>query len=131
MSCGEIQHALRHGRALTAEQSAHAEDCDACLNVWLDATVTRALDAKPEVEIPSDFAARVASNLPAKRTPSNIRSRANHWGLTTAVLLVAAGMIAMTATHPVAMNTWTGVVFLSLVVTEVAGIALWLGQRGR
>jgi hypothetical protein len=130
MSCDHIQQSLRDGHPLTAAESAHARSCDSCLEAWLDSTVTQALDAKPEVGIPANFAARVASNLPEKpiAAPRPI-PRAPHWGLTTATLLIAIGMVAMAVAHPVGINTWTGIVFLSLVVTEVSGIALWLGRR--
>lgn len=130
MSCNYIQQILSNGRPLTAAESAHVETCDSCLEAWLDSTVTQALDARPEVSIPADFAARIVSNLPEKpiATPRLV-PRMHHWGLITATLLIAVGMIAMAVTHPVSINSWTGIVFLSLVVTEVSGIALWLGRR--
>jgi hypothetical protein len=128
MSCEAMQQRLRQGRTLTAAESAHVKGCDTCLEAWLDATVTQALDAKPEVEIPADFAARVVRGLPAKRGAVGVsRKRSPHWGLATAIVLVAAGLIAMTVADPVRANTWIGALFLGLVVSEIAGIALWLG----
>jgi hypothetical protein len=128
INCDELRQALKQGRALTTAESAHVEGCDSCLEAWLDATVTQALDAKPEVKIPADFAARVARGLSAKRGAVGAsRERSPHWGLATASLLVAAGLIAMAVADPVRVNTWVGVVFVTLVVSEIAGIALWLG----
>ncbi|HEX5233938.1 MAG TPA: hypothetical protein VFW25_01265 [Silvibacterium sp.] len=132
VSCNELRNALAGARALTAEESAHVEDCDACLEASLDARVTEALDAKPEVRIPSDFAARVAAQLPEKRGARVDMSRSTHsyerpWGLITSVLFVAVGLIAMAFADPVGMNTRMGAVFIALVVSEIAGIALWLG----
>ncbi|MFZ0662611.1 MAG: hypothetical protein WAM66_07965 [Acidobacteriaceae bacterium] len=125
VSCAELKAALEHRRALTAEETAHAVRCDECREAWLNATVVRALEAKPEVEIPADFAARVARRLPAKRAATS----RSHWGLTIAILLVAAGLAAMAFAYPMTVNTWTGRVFMALVVSEIAGIALWLGAR--
>lgn len=126
VSCSELKTTLEQGRALTAEETAHAVRCDECREAWLDVTIVQALEAKPEVEIPADFAARVAQRLPAKR----IAGHRLHWGLTIAILLVAVGMVAMAFADPVAVNTWTGKAFMALVVSEIAGIALWLGGRG-
>jgi len=126
MNCGELQTALKQGRALTVAEAAHLDGCGECLEVWLDATVTQALDAKPVVEVPAEFAARVAAGLPAKPM---VARRGGHWGLTTAVLLVAVGMIALAVADPAAMKGEMGAVFVALVVTEIAGIALWLAPR--
>jgi hypothetical protein len=124
VSCDELRVALRQTRTLTAPEAAHVEGCDACLEVWLDATVTQALDAKPEVKIPSEFAARIADGLPEKHMAAG---RSPQWGLMTAVALVAVGMIALAIGYPAVMKGEMGVVFTALVVTEIAGIALWLG----
>jgi hypothetical protein len=130
MSCQEMQQIMRRSCGLTAAERAHVDRCETCLDAWLDATVTWVLDAKPEVEIPGKFAARIAAGLPAKRNAvSAPRSPSRHWGLFTAILLVAMGMTAMAIADPVRMNTWIGVMFTVLVVAEIAGIALWLGTR--
>ena len=122
--CDELRAALRRGGALTAAEAAHVEGCGECLEAWLDQTVTEALDAKPVVEVPAGFAARVAAGLPQKRMAAR---RDGHWGLTTASLLVAVGLFAAAFADPAMMKTEMGVVFAALVVTEIAGIALWLG----
>jgi uncharacterized membrane protein YcjF (UPF0283 family) len=125
VSCAELKAVLEQRRALTAEETAHAVRCDECREALLDATVVQALEAKPEIEIPADFAARVAQRLPAKRAAA----RRSYWGLMTAILLVAAGLATMALADPLAVNTWTGSVFMALVVSEIAGIALWLDSR--
>jgi hypothetical protein len=126
--CVELQPALRQGRALTAAESAHIEQCENCLDAWLDATVTQTLDTKPEVRIPDDFSARVAENLPEKRSAARgARGPARHWGLLTAIVLVAVGMVAAAVADPRGVNTRLGMIVMALVVAEIAGIALWLG----
>jgi hypothetical protein len=128
MNCAKIQSELRKARALTAAESAHMENCDTCVEAWLEATVTQALNEKPEVQIPADFAARVAARVPAQRKASPApRVRPHNWGLLTAILLIAAGLIATAFADPGALNTRMGAVFILLVASEIAGIALWLG----
>jgi hypothetical protein len=127
MICGALRRKLEEKHALAAE-SAHLEGCDACLEVWLDATVAEALDAKPEVRVPADFAARVAAGLPEKRGAlRGARRRGRQWGLITAVLLVAMGLAAAALADPGGLNSRMGLVFMALVVSEIAGIGLWLG----
>lgn len=129
MNCAKIDQALRQTRALTAAETAHVEGCDGCLEAWLEATVTEALDAKPEVRIPADFAARIAAQVPAQREASvapRVRAPRN-WGLLTAILLIAVGLVATAMADPGALNTRMGAVFMLLVASEIAGIALWLG----
>lgn len=132
LSCTDFRQRLREPHESAAAENAHMEDCDACLDAWLDATVTQTLDKKPEVRIPSDFAARVAAQLPAKRKAAvSVRGRERHWGLLTAVLLIAVGMLAMVFADPRGLNSRMGVIFMLIVASEVAAIALWLGTTGR
>jgi hypothetical protein len=128
INCPQVEHALRQARALTPAETAHIENCSACLEAWLDATVTHALDAKPEVRIPADFAAQVTAQLPGKRnSPPAARQRTGHWGLLTAALMVAVGLLVAVIDDPSGLNTRMGVVFMLLVASEVAVLALWLG----
>ena len=122
MNCEALERALHEGRKLTVEELAHVEGCDECMDVWL----TLALEAKPEVAVPADFAARVAGAVPAHQ-PRRQRARApRHWGLATAMAVVTVLLIVcFTASAPA--NNWVGLVFLSVVATEIAGLALWLG----
>lgn len=134
VECGDLRLALQQQRALTAAQQAHVDDCNECLEVWLDSAVTQALNTRPSAEVSADFAARVAAGLPAiygGESPNRGRKREHvgHWGLITAVVLLAVGMVVMTVVNPVGLHTWMGITFLMLVASEIAGIALWLGWR--
>jgi hypothetical protein len=122
VNCEALQRTLRGERELTAEEFAHLEECDVCLDVSL----TVMLDIKPEVEIPRDFAARVVASLPAK-TAARSRSP-RHAGLITAMAAIAILLVVCFAGAKPADN-WTGLVFMLLVATEVAGIALWLAPK--
>jgi hypothetical protein len=130
MDCGALRQAFAQGRPLTAAEQAHVDGCEACLDAWLDSTVTEALNEKPEVGIPADFAARVAAGLPEKRVSARgTPNRMRHWGLIAAVIVAAVVLVAIAVANPVKVNTWIGMGLLVLVVSEVAGIALWLGAR--
>jgi hypothetical protein len=132
VNCDEVRAAITRERAFTTAELAHVDGCDACLDLWLDATVMQSLDAKPEVQASADFAARVVARLAEKRgAMRELRMRTpvyeRYWGLTTAVLLVAAGLIAMAVADPMGLNTRMGAVFAALVVSEIGAIGLWLG----
>jgi hypothetical protein len=122
MNCEALQTVLRQGRELTRAESAHLDECDACMDAWL----TAALDEKPEVAIPTDFAARVAARLPAQPAQRATTRRPQHLGLTAAVAVIAV-LLAVWFSGPAPMNSWVGLLFVMLVASEVAGLALWLG----
>lgn len=128
ITCGDLQARLRESGTITDLESAHVEHCDECLQTWLEATVTQALDAKPAVKIPPDFAAGVAAQVPEKRRARmQTRDSKSHWGLITAAVLVASGMIGTAIADPTGLTTRMGVIFLVIAASEIAGIALWLG----
>lgn len=124
MNCEALERALHEGRKLTQAELAHVENCDECMDVWL----TLALEAKPEVTVPADFAVRVASNAPPRPQKRAALRMPRHWGLITAMGVITVLMAAGFVGSPPA-NTWVGLVFLFLVATEIAGLALWLGPR--
>lgn len=134
LSCEQLRASMAQGRALNAAERAHMERCEACLDAW----VCDALESKPEVRIPADFAARVAAALPETRGAAReshggehtgVRTYVRQWGLMTAIALVAVGLIAMPVADPTVLNTRMGLVFVGIVASEIAGIALWLGTR--
>jgi hypothetical protein len=124
ISCEALERALHEGRKLTTLELAHVEGCDECMDVWL----TLALEAKPEVAIPENFAARVAAGLPVRQPTRTVLRGNRHWGLVTAMAVVTVLMAVGYAGSPPA-TSWVGLVFMSVVATEIAGLALWLGPR--
>jgi hypothetical protein len=126
VNCEDLQKTLREGRGLTNEQSAHIEECEACMEAWL----TLALDAKPEVAIPPDFAARVAAELPSRPQKRQAMRTPRHLGLAIAMAM-ATVLLVVCFSGPERANSWVGLVFVMLVATEVAGLALWLGMPKR
>lgn len=124
MNCEALERALHEGRKLTAAELAHVEGCDECMDVWL----TLALEAKPEVAIPENFASRVAASVPPHREKRAALRVPRHWGLITAMAVITVLMAVGFVGSPPA-NTWAGLVFVSVVAAEIAGLALWLGPR--
>jgi len=124
VNCEELQRAVLEGRGLTREQSDHIETCDACM----DAVLTAMLDTKPDVEIPVDFAARFVAGLPERPEKQSAPRTQRPWGVISAMAVVLAVMVVCFAGSPAA-NSWVGLVFVMLIATEIAGLALWLGPR--
>ena len=124
MNCEALERALHEGRKLTKEQLAHVENCDECMDVWL----TLALEAKPEVAVPADFAARVAASVPPRREKRATLRVPRHWGLITAMAVVTV-VLVVGFPSPKPANSWVGLGFVMVVASEIAGLALWLGPK--
>lgn len=93
----------------------------------LEAAITRALDRKPEVAVPADFAARVRAALPAQPKVRARRSVGQMAAVTGAVVLLA-GLCALA---PHVRPSFGSVAFdLEMVLmVELMGVAAWLGMR--
>jgi hypothetical protein len=88
----------------------------------LDQRIIRALETAPEPQIPADFAARVASRLPARRpvslTPTHYGQNAMLLGLM--VILAALVVLAVHSTGQAAFG------FLeSLLFAQFIALAIW------
>ena len=93
----------------------------------LEAAITRALDRKPEVRIPVDFAARVRAALPAQPKVRAQRSVGRiAAGVATVGLVLALCVLAPHA-RPGIQNMAFGMEMV--LVVELVGVAAWLGMR--
>ena len=99
---------------------------------YLDQRIVRALETAPEPHIPADFAARVASQLPARRpvslTPTHYGQKAMLVGIvvTLAALLILA--IHSTALHSTALHSTAHPTFgllESLLSAQFLALAVW------
>jgi hypothetical protein len=90
----------------------------------VDELLTRALEKKPEVEVPAGFAARVAGQVPARPMVAVPTARyglmAERIGM--AALLVALVVLAMRS----ADHTVFGIALEWALCAELAGLAAWL-----
>jgi hypothetical protein len=104
----------------------YAEDMDS-QDGNFDAMMTRALERREDVAVPTDFAVRVAAALPPPRKPRNAMRVGRATGL------VAAGVlgVALFALAPHAAPTFGNWAFdfELVVIAELAGIAYWLTVR--
>jgi hypothetical protein len=93
----------------------------------LEAAITRALDRKPEIVVPMDFAAKVRAALPAQ---PKVRARRSV-GREVAVVATAGLVLALCWLAPHARPSFGSVAFdLEMVlVVELMGVAAWLGMR--
>jgi hypothetical protein len=92
-----------------------------------DAVVTRAIERRPEVSVPVNFAARVAAALPSQRP------RRNPMQVGRIAAFVAAGVlaVAMCLLAPHATPTFGSLAFdfELVVIVQLGGIAYWLTAR--
>jgi hypothetical protein len=89
----------------------------------LDQRIVRALETAPQLQIPPDFAARVANQLPARRpvslTPTHYGKNAMLAGI--AVTLAALVVLALHSTGDAAFG-----VLESLLFAQFIAFAVWL-----
>jgi hypothetical protein len=91
----------------------------------LDQRIVRALEAAPQLRIPADFAARVASQLPASRPVSLTQT---HYGNKAVLIVMVATLVAVVtlalraATAPASVG-----LVESLLCTEFIALAVWFG----
>lgn len=90
----------------------------------VDARLTRALERKPAVDVPADFAARVAAQVPVRQAVVVVPTR---YGLMAArigmaVLLAALVVVAMRSTG----HSVFGIAVEWVLCAELAGLAAWL-----
>lgn len=136
--CEAVRGSLLARRELTAAEREHAETCAVCSEALLEAEIEAALEEKPEVAVPVEFAARVATRALEEKSVRRwvrrgwrMRGSRRHLGLDVAVGLLLALLAVVTMGDPrwlVATGT-ARVDLLVVLAGEVAGLALWLGLR--
>jgi hypothetical protein len=93
----------------------------------LELRLVRALDAVPHIDIPSDFAARVASRLPAHRRPDSIAT--THYGDKTMFIGMVITLFALAAlTFRPGGHPTFGLVE-SFLLAQFLALAVWLSIR--
>ena len=101
-----------------------------------NAAIVRALERKPEFQIPDNFAARVAGSVPAS-IPAGESAVARcypHFGVAAGYLVAAMAVVVLlvlTRLHPEALEAGRGFLFAMEVVllVQLLAIGFWLGTR--
>jgi hypothetical protein len=92
----------------------------------LDRRVLRALETAPSVEIPTDFAARVASRLPARRPISLTPTHYGQGAVFLGMILALVMLIALTLHN--GRHATFGLAE-SLLLTQFLALTVWLSVR--
>ena len=93
------------------------------LDLMLDQRLIRALEIMPDPQIPADFAARVASRLPARR-PASVT--ATHYGKNAMLLGIVAtlAVLLVLALHTTGHATFG--ILESFLLAEFIALTVWL-----
>jgi hypothetical protein len=89
----------------------------------LDQRIVRALEIAPELRIPADFAARVASQLPARRPVSLTPTRYGQNAMLAGLVVTLAALLVL------ALNSAGHITFgllESLLSAQFIALAVWL-----
>ena len=93
----------------------------------LDLRILRALEAAPGVEIPADFAARVASRLPAGRRPVSLTP--THYGQNAVFLGMILTLVVLIALTVHNGRHATFGLAESVLLTQFVVLTVWLSVR--
>lgn len=93
----------------------------------LDAMLTEALERSPEVKIPADFAARVAANVPKRRTVQLHPGRYG-WRGGLVALAMLLGLLFSMAPQFYSSTLWAGIELLFCL--QFAALLVWLVLPG-
>ena len=92
----------------------------------LDQRLTRALEASPEVRIPADFAARVASQVPARPVVSLTQTHYGDYAMLLGILVTLAALFVF-GVHTPDRHTFNLVE--TFLLTDFIGLTVWLSVR--
>jgi ABC-type transport system involved in cytochrome c biogenesis permease subunit len=93
----------------------------------LDLRILRALETAPNVEIPADFAARVANRLPVRRRPVSLT--ATHYGRNAVFLGMILSLVVLIALSLSSGRHATFGLAESLLLTQFIVLTVWLSVR--
>ncbi len=92
----------------------------------LDQRLTRALEGTPEVRIPADFAARVASQVPARPAVSLTQTHYGDYAMFLGILATLAALFIFGLHAP---DRHTFDLVESFLLTDFIGLTVWLSVR--
>ncbi len=100
--------------------------------IEMEKTVIQALERKPEIAVPEDFAARVARSMPAE-LPARAEARPMFGQAAgyLAVAVLAIALLVLTWKYPEALEAGRGFLFAVelLLVAQLLAVGFWLGIK--
>jgi hypothetical protein len=131
LNCDQMRQLLQRTSFadLTPAQQEHLAGCDQCMELL----VSEALEAKPQIAIPENFAARVAAGLPPPPNPRRSRLRPQYGRVVAFASLgiLVAGMASIAVVSPqwLVANRAIWLLIETLTLAETGAIAYWLGRQ--
>jgi hypothetical protein len=93
----------------------------------LDQRLIHALEIAPEPRVPSDFAARVASLLPARRPVSITPTHYGYYAMVASMVILLAALLLL-APHGTDRSVF-GLTLQWLLCAQFIGLTVWLSVR--
>jgi hypothetical protein len=93
----------------------------------LDQRLIHALEIAPQPQVPSDFAARVASQLPARRPVSVTPTHYGHYAMLGSMVLLLVALLFL-APQPTNGSAF-GLTFQWILCAQFIGLAVWMSAR--
>jgi hypothetical protein len=107
----------------------NAPDAASEANSEMELRLIRALEAKPAVVIPADFASRVASQLPERRPISLTPTHYGRKAMVVCMIVLGVALLLTFALHGIAVPPMVQVTGWILYAQFLA-LVVWFGMRG-
>jgi hypothetical protein len=104
-------------------------DADAEANREMELRLIRALETKPAVIIPADFAARVTSQLPERKPISLTPTHYGRKAMIVCMVALGIALLVAFALHGIAVSPIVQVIGWILYAQFLA-LVVWFGMRG-
>ena len=93
----------------------------------LDQRLVRALETRPKVTIPADFAGRVASHLPPRKVPTLTPRHYGRKAMVACIIALALAMLALASNH--IERSVFGVALEWILCAQFLVLVVWLGTK--
>jgi hypothetical protein len=93
----------------------------------LDQRLIHALESAPKVQAPADFAARVVSRLPARRSVSLTRTHYGYYAMLVGMVILLATLLLLAP--QTADRSMFELTLQWLLCAQFIGLAVWLSAR--
>ena len=95
----------------------------------MEQRLTRALEARPVVDIPVDFAARVARQLPERRPVALTPTHYGRWAMVICMVVLGVLLMVGFVMRGMAIPPMVQVVGW-ILYAQFLGLVVWFGMRG-